>query len=179
MTQHTQPVVAQQQAAGVQTTTTTATITTTQSNNNNNHNSSNASNSNNNNNNNNQTTQTVSIQQPQMNNNNNNSNNNNYSNQTQTAATANIYNPTLPSTNLYMSATAAATHGMSAHAQHGTVYPTMIPAPLSSNVFVNNVTANVNLHGWPHTVPTGTWVHPSAPHYIHGDVPAEQVSLYA
>ncbi|KAI9588160.1 hypothetical protein GQX74_004006 [Glossina fuscipes] len=176
MTQHTQPVVAQQQqlqTAGVQTTTTTPTITT-QSNNNNNHNSSNASNSNNNSNN--QTTQTVSIQQPQMNNNNNNntSNNNNYSNQTQTAATANIYNAALPSTNLYMSATAAASHGMSAHAQHGTMYPAMIPAPLSSNVFVNNVTANVNLHGWAHTVPTGTWVHPSASHYIHGDVPTEQ-----
>lgn len=174
MTQHTQPVVAQQQqlqTAGVQTTTTTPTITTQS--NNNNHNSSNASNSNNTSNN--QTTQTVSIQQPQMNN----SNNNNYSNQTQTAATANIYNPTLPSTNLYMSATAAASHGMSAHAQHGTMYPAMIPAPLSSNVFVNNVTANVNLHGWAHTVPTGAWVHPSASHYIHGDVPTEQVSVKA
>ncbi|KAH8298642.1 hypothetical protein KR018_005676, partial [Drosophila ironensis] len=62
---------------------------------------------------------------------------------------------------------------MPAHAAHqhaGAHYPAMIPP----NVIVNNLTANVNLHGWSHSVPN--YLPAGAqPHYIgHGDIPQEQ-----
>lgn len=51
----------------------------------------------------------------------------------------------------------------------------VIPAPMSSNVYVHNVTANVNLHGWPQTCIQGGG---APPHYLgaHGELPPEQVS---
>ncbi|XP_070136659.1 uncharacterized protein Usp10 isoform X2 [Drosophila bipectinata] len=65
---------------------------------------------------------------------------------------------------------------MPAHAAHphaGPHYPAMIPAPMP-NVFVNNVTANVNLHGWSHSVPPN-YLPGAQPHYIGpGDMPQEQ-----
>lgn len=75
-----------------------------------------------------------------------------------------VYNP-----HVYMSA-----HGGHPHA--GAHYPAMIPAPMPSNhVYVNNVTANVNLHGWPHGVPA--YMPPGGQHHYigHGDMPQEQV----
>ncbi|EDW92766.1 chromatin modification-related protein eaf-1 [Drosophila yakuba] len=74
-----------------------------------------------------------------------------------------VYNPPV-----YMSA-----HGGHPHA--GAHYPAMIPAPMPSNhVYVNNVTANVNLHGWPHGVPA--YMPPGGQHHYigHGDMPQEQ-----
>ncbi|XP_070141193.1 uncharacterized protein Usp10 isoform X2 [Drosophila kikkawai] len=62
-------------------------------------------------------------------------------------------------------------HGGHPHA--GNPYQAMIQTQLP-NVFVNNVTANVNLHGWSHTVPT--YLPGGAQsHYIgHGDMPQDQ-----
>jgi len=116
------------------------------------------------------TPQPVGVSGPSSNNNNNNlvspSGNNNLLTPVQafTPAGQPVYNP-----HVYMSA-----HGGHPHA--GAHYPAMIPAPIpSNNVYVNNVTANVNLHGWPHGVPTYM---PAGGqhHYIgHGDMPQEQV----
>uniref|UniRef100_A0A1I8MVY5 Uncharacterized protein n=1 Tax=Musca domestica TaxID=7370 RepID=A0A1I8MVY5_MUSDO len=128
-------------------------------------------------NNNNNQTQTIAVPQPVAN-----AGNNNYATAQNVVpgvvgvAGAPVYNPQLQAANLYVPA--AAHHGMPGHhhPQPGAMYSTMLPAPLSSNVFVNNVTANVNLHGWPHTaVPHGGWMHAAgAPHYIHGEIPPEQ-----
>ncbi|XP_014765047.2 ubiquitin carboxyl-terminal hydrolase 3 isoform X2 [Drosophila ananassae] len=65
---------------------------------------------------------------------------------------------------------------MPAHAAHphaGPPYPAMMPAHIP-NVFVNNVTANVNLHGWSHSVPPN-YLPGAQPHYIGpGDMAQEQ-----
>ncbi|XP_016029757.2 trithorax group protein osa [Drosophila simulans] len=109
----------------------------------------------------------------------NNGNNNNHHNSTLASPSGNnnlmtpvqaftptgqpVYNPPV-----YMSA-----HGGHPHA--GAHYPAMIPAPMPSNhVYVNNVTANVNLHGWPHGVPA--YMPPGGQHHYigHGDMPQEQ-----
>lgn len=51
----------------------------------------------------------------------------------------------------------------------GPVYPTMIPGGIPPNVYVNNVTANVNLHGWTaHPVPT--YIPGGPQHYLPGEV---------
>lgn len=69
---------------------------------------------------------------------------------------------------------------MPAHAAHphaGPPYPAMMPAHIP-NVFVNNVTANVNLHGWSHSVPPN-YLPGAQPHYIGpGDMAQEQVSWH-
>ncbi|XP_013104013.2 putative mediator of RNA polymerase II transcription subunit 26 [Stomoxys calcitrans] len=194
MTQYTQPVVGQQQQLPQQTSPTQQQQqqnTTTQTTNNNNMNNNTAAatataapNATANNN----QTQTVAVQhqqQPQANNNNSTNNNNNYSNPQPNSVPGSagagvggpVYNPQLHATNMYV----PAPHGMAAgphhpHHQPGTMYSTMIPAPMSSNVYVNNVTANVNLHGWPHAaVHHGGWVHHGgAPQYIPGELPPEQ-----
>lgn len=132
--------------------------------------------------NNNQTQAMVAVQT--IANNNSSSSNSAYSTQqtaaVQVGASGPMYNPQLHPANLYVQGAHHAIAGHPHHPQHqpGAMYSTMIPAPLSSNVYVNNVTANVNLHGWSHTpVPHGGWVHPAgAPHYIHGgEMPSEQV----
>ncbi|KAH8379762.1 hypothetical protein KR009_006995, partial [Drosophila setifemur] len=65
-------------------------------------------------------------------------------------------------------------HGGHPHA--GAHYPTMVQAPMPSNVYVKNVTANVNLHGWSYSVPYLPGG--GQPHYIgHGDMPQEQGNL--
>lgn len=70
---------------------------------------------------------------------------------------------------------------MPAHAGHphaGPHYSAMMPAHIP-NVFVNNVTANVNLHGWSHSMPPN-YLPGAQPHYIGpGDLPQEQVSWQA
>lgn len=49
------------------------------------------------------------------------------------------------------------------------MYPTMIPAGIPPNVYVNNVTANVNLHGWAaHSVPA--YIQGGPQHYMPGEV---------
>ncbi|CAD7002480.1 unnamed protein product [Ceratitis capitata] len=75
-----------------------------------------------------------------------------------------IYNQAMHSPNMFVPAPGV-------H-QTGPMYATMMPAQIPSNVYVNNVTANVNLHGWAHTVPT--YIPGGAPHYIQGDVPPDQ-----
>ncbi|XP_044314035.1 LOW QUALITY PROTEIN: mediator of RNA polymerase II transcription subunit 15a [Drosophila rhopaloa] len=116
------------------------------------------------------TPQPAGVSCPLSNNNNNNlvspSGNNNLLTPVQafTPAGQPVYNP-----QVYMSA-----HGGHPHA--GAHYPAMIPAPTPSStaVYVNNVTANVNLHGWPHGVPTYLQAG-GQHHYIgHGDMPQEQ-----
>ncbi|EDV50093.2 uncharacterized protein Dere_GG14744 [Drosophila erecta] len=116
---------------------------------------------------------------PSNNGNGNNNNNNNHNNSTLVSPSGNnnlmtpvqaftptgqpVYNPPV-----YMSA-----HGGHPHA--GAHYPAMIPAPMPSNhVYVNNVTANVNLHGWPHGVPA--YMPPGGQHHYigHGDMPQDQ-----
>lgn len=209
MAQYTQPVVGQQQQQQQQSSPPqqhqqqqTQTTTPQASNNTNNNNMNNNNNNNTNpapttptaaaapsgvaattNNNNNQT-QTIAVPQPVAN-----AGNNNYATAQNVVpgvvgvAGAPVYNPQLQAANLYVPA--AAHHGMPGHhhphPQPGAMYSTMLPAPLSSNVFVNNVTANVNLHGWPHTaVPHGGWMHAAgAPHYIHGEIPPEQVHVHS
>ncbi|KRF97690.1 uncharacterized protein Dwil_GK27498 [Drosophila willistoni] len=100
----------------------------------------------------------------------NNNNNNNVMTPVQAFAPAGqpIYNPQT----LYMPSPHGHPHP-SAHYQ-----ATMVPTPLPGNVYVNNVTANVNLHaGWSHTVPgyipsgAAGGGHPQA-HYIsaHGEM---------
>ncbi|XP_017059620.1 histone-lysine N-methyltransferase 2D [Drosophila ficusphila] len=114
------------------------------------------------------TPQPVGVSGPSNNNNNNTlvspSGNNNLMTPVQafTPAGQPVYNPPV-----FMSA-----HGGHPHA--GAHYPAMIPAPLPSNtVFVNNVTANVNLHGWPHGVPA--YSAGGQHHYIgHGELPPDQ-----
>ena len=181
MTQHTQPVVAaqhQQQTLTTQHQQQQQTTTTPNSNNNNNQSNNNnvssastttsaPSTSNN-------QTQTVAVQQQQQHQNN---NNNNY--QTQQNVSGPVYNPQLQPANVFVPAhNIPAHHHSQHHHQTGAMYQTMIPAALPSNVYVNNVTANVNLHGWAHAVPHSAWVHPgSAQHYIHGELPPEQVRL--
>ncbi|KNC27252.1 hypothetical protein FF38_05495 [Lucilia cuprina] len=189
MTQHTQPVGAgqhQHQQHQQQTSTpqqqqqhqTTTTPNTNNNNTSNNNNSSTTPTTTNNN-----QTQTVAVQQQQPQHQQN--NNNNYQSQQQNATGGQIFNPQIPSANVYvptlgMPAAAAAHHPQQHHHhQPGAMYQTMIPAAIPSNVYVNNVTANVNLHGWPHTVPHGAWVHPGGtPHYIHGDSPSEQNLIF-
>ncbi|XP_053953660.1 PDZ and LIM domain protein Zasp [Anastrepha ludens] len=75
-----------------------------------------------------------------------------------------IYNQAMHSSNVFVPAPGV-------H-QAGPMYAAMMPAQLPSNVYVNNVTANVNLHGWTHAVPT--YIPGGAQHYIHGDVPSDQ-----
>ncbi|XP_037817752.1 transcription factor mef2A-like [Lucilia sericata] len=187
MTQHTQPVGAgQHQHQQHQQTSTpqqqqhqTTTTPNTNNNTNNNNNSSTTPTTTNNN-----QTQTVAVQQQhQQNNNNNNNNNNNYQSQQQQNATGGqIFNPQMPSANGYVptlgmpaAAAAAAHHHHPQQHHHHQPYQAMMPAAIPSTVYVHNVTANVNLHGWPHTAPHGPWVHPGGgPHYIHGDLPPEQ-----
>ncbi|XP_036214946.2 putative uncharacterized protein DDB_G0271606 [Bactrocera oleae] len=75
-----------------------------------------------------------------------------------------IYNQAMHSPNMFVPAPGV-------H-QAGPMYAAMMPAQIPSNVYVNNVTANVNLHGWAHTVPA--YIPGGAPHYIQGDIPPDQ-----
>ncbi|XP_018804399.1 PREDICTED: homeobox protein 5 [Bactrocera latifrons] len=75
-----------------------------------------------------------------------------------------IYNQAMHSPNMFVPAPGV-------H-QAGPMYAAMMPAQIPSNVYVNNVTANVNLHGWAHTVPA--YIPGGAPHYIQGDMPPDQ-----
>ncbi|XP_054085542.1 myb-like protein AA [Zeugodacus cucurbitae] len=75
-----------------------------------------------------------------------------------------IYNQAMHSPNMFVPAPGV-------H-QAGHMYATMMPTQIPSNVYVNNVTANVNLHGWSHSVPA--YIPAGTPHYIQGDVPPDQ-----
>ncbi|XP_017486476.1 PREDICTED: chromatin modification-related protein eaf-1-like [Rhagoletis zephyria] len=103
-----------------------------------------------------------------------------------TVAAAQSYTPVPAPTALHSGAPTSAGHAIYNQAMHspnvfvpasgvhqaGPMYATMMPAQIPSNVYVNNVTANVNLHGWTHTVPA--YIPCGTPHYIHGDVPPDQ-----
>lgn len=78
-----------------------------------------------------------------------------------------IYNQAMHSPNMFVPAPGV-------H-QAAPMYAAMMAAQIPSNVYVNNVTANVNLHGWAHTVPA--YIPGGAPHYIQGDMPSDQVYI--
>ncbi|XP_075164150.1 ubiquitin specific protease 10 [Haematobia irritans] len=182
MTQYTQPVVGQQQQTSPpqqqQQQQQNTTIQTTNNNNMNNSPAAPTTPATNTTSNNNNQTQAIAVQ-PQAPSNNNNSNT--YTPQPNSVPGAAggvgpVYNPQLHATNMYVPAHTGMSGPHHPHHQPGAMYSTMIPAPLSSNVFVNNVTANVNLHGWSHTaVPQGGWVHHGgAPQFIHGEISPDQ-----
>lgn len=123
------------------------------------------------------------------NNNNNNNSNTNNSNNIVSATSNNINNnnnSVLAQVPLYNQPPPQALYMPQGHGGH---HPHMsqgaamfqpqavIPAPMSSNVYVHNVTANVNLHGWPQTCIQGGG---APPHYLgaHGELPPEQVSSF-
>lgn len=63
---------------------------------------------------------------------------------------------------------------------HGGGMFQMLPSGLSSNVYVNNVTANVNLHGFPaHTTTMPQYMSPNAAPFVPAEVQHQQAAAAA
>ncbi|XP_034656987.1 trithorax group protein osa isoform X8 [Drosophila subobscura] len=116
-------------------------------------------------------------QPPSSNNNNNNNNNNSVvspaGNNNNNVMAAPVHAFTPAGQPIYNLCTPMPAHGGHPHAG-GHYAATMLQAPISSSVYVNQVTANVNLHGWSHSVPAYIPGAGQAHYMPHGDMPQDQ-----